>query len=331
MTMLGRFGKARKPADDGGTPAQVPELDATERIEGIEPVEPVEPVEPSHATEPIKGTEEIEPVEVTGAVAGEEAGTSDGADGQDAVAEHDTDDAAARIVRAKAELARAEAELAKARLAEAEAELARAEKAARVREKVKARAAVRPATAQTKIKSSATDADGAEAAAEPGRRRWSRRRGITLVGGLTVLVIVLGAAVAVMWWKKTELDAREQGGTQALTVATAAAQDFSSYDYRSLDSNFKTAADEATGEWLKQYQQLTRQIRQTATQQQIVVVGTVVKAGLEQVSTDHVVALVFVNQQTSKLNQDRGTDQYRLRLTLDRKGGQWLVSKLEAL
>src|SRR6202022_2144690 len=45
MTMLSRFGKTRKPADDDGTAAQAPGPDTTEPIEGIEPVEPVEPSE----------------------------------------------------------------------------------------------------------------------------------------------------------------------------------------------------------------------------------------------------------------------------------------------
>lgn len=231
-------------------------------------------------------------------------------------------DAQAKLIQAKAELAKAEAELAKARLAEAEAELARAEKAAKTREKVKSKAKV-------------YDVSTVEAREprEPRVRRepLDERRLTMIVSALGAVCVLLAATAIFLLVKKNDQDAREQAGRDALTAAAAAAQDFSSYDYRSLDSNFKTAMNEATGEWLKQYRQLTDQIRTTAAQAQVVVVGTVLKTGLEQVSPDRVVAVVFLNQQTAKAGQDKGYDQYRLRLTLEKHGGRWLVSNLQAL
>lgn len=227
--------------------------------------------------------------------------------------------AEAKLIQAKAELAKAEAELAKARLAEAEAELARAEKAAKTREKAKAKS-YRVTTIEA--------GPAAEVAAAEPHEPMSRGR---LVGGLAVVVVLLAATAIFLLLKKGEQDSREAAGRDAVTVAAAAAQDFSSYDYRSLDSSFKTAMNEATGEWLKQYQQLAQQIRQTASQSQVVVVGTVLKTGVELVSPSRVVAVVFLNQQTSKAGQDRGYDQYRLRLTLVKQQGRWLVANLQAL
>lgn len=230
--------------------------------------------------------------------------------------------AEAKLIQAKAELAKAEAELAKARLAEAEAELARAEKAAKTREKAKAKS-YRVTTIEA--------GPAAEVAAAEPHEPMSRGRLVGVVGGLAVVVVLLAVTAIVLLLKKGEQDSREAAGRDAVTVAAAAAQDFSSYDYRSLDSSFKTAMNEATGEWLKQYQQLAQQIRQTASQSQVVVVGTVLKTGVELVSPSRVVAVVFLNQQTSKAGQDRGYDQYRLRLTLVKQQGRWLVANLQAL
>lgn len=235
------------------------------------------------------------------------------------------DDAQAKLIQAKSELAKAEAELAKARLAEAEAELARAEKAARAREKAKAKGKVYDVT--TDEERPAREARAPRKAREP----LAEGRLTAIVGALGTVCALLAATAIFFQVQKSDQDARETAGHEALTAAAAAAQDFSSYDYRSLDSSFKTAMNEATGEWLRQYRQLTDQIRPTAAQAQVVVVGTVLKTGLEQVSSDRVVAVVFLNQQTAKAGQDKGYDQYRLRLTLEKHGGRWLVSNLQAL
>jgi Mce-associated membrane protein len=148
---------------------------------------------------------------------------------------------------------------------------------------------------------------------------------------LSVLALALTAVVVLLSSWKGDLTAKESAAQDGLNAATSAAQDFSSYDYRTLESNFKTSANTATGAFRQQYLGMMSQVRAAAEQQQVVVVGTVLKAGVEQVSARQVIALVFLNQETSKLNQPRSSDQYRLRLTVDRVKGRWLVSKVEAV
>jgi Mce-associated membrane protein len=159
----------------------------------------------------------------------------------------------------------------------------------------------------------------------------SRSGPVLVLGLLTVVALALAAAVVLLWSWKSDLRAKEDAAQNGLNAATSAAQDFSSYDYRTLDSNFKTSSDAATGTFRQQYLSMMSQVRQAAVQQQIVVVGTVLKAGVEQVGAHQMVAVVFLNQDTSRLNQPRGTDQYRLRLTMDKIKGRWLVSKVDAL
>ncbi|MGI8328523.1 hypothetical protein ACRYCC_01090 [Actinomadura scrupuli] len=159
----------------------------------------------------------------------------------------------------------------------------------------------------------------------------SRRGPVLIVAVLSVVAIALTATVVLLWSWQKDLNAKESAAKDGLNAATSAAQDFSSYDYRTLESNFKTSANAATGAFRQQYMDMMGRVRETAMQQQIVVVGTVLKAGVEQVGAKQVVAVVFLNQETSRLNQPRGTDQYRLRLTVDKVGSRWLVSKVEAL
>jgi Mce-associated membrane protein len=159
----------------------------------------------------------------------------------------------------------------------------------------------------------------------------SRRGAVLVLAVLSVVTLALTAAVVLLWSWKGDLNAKENAAQDGLNAAISAAQDFSSYDYRTLDSNTKTSANAATGAFRQQYLQLMRTVGQSAQQQQVVVVGTVLKAGVEQVGAEQLVAVVFLNQDTTRLNQPRGTDQYRLRLTLDKVKGRWLVSKFQAL
>ncbi|MCW2913697.1 MAG: hypothetical protein JWN52_1765 [Actinomycetia bacterium] len=161
--------------------------------------------------------------------------------------------------------------------------------------------------------------------------RGSRRGAVLVLAVLSVVTLALAATTVLLWLWKSDLNAKESAARDGLNAATSAAQDFSSYDYRTIESNFKTSANAATGSFRQQYMGMMSRVRDTAQQQQIVVVGTVLKAGVEQVGAKQIVAVVFLNQETSKLNQARSTDQYRLRLTVDKVQDRWLVSKVEAL
>jgi Mce-associated membrane protein len=183
-----------------------------------------------------------------------------------------------------------------------------------------------------KIVKSAKSAKSAGEAPEDGEVSGGSRRGAVLVlAVLSVVTLALAATTVLLWLWKSDLNAKESAARDGLNAATSAAQDFSSYDYRTIESNFKTSANAATGSFRQQYMGMMSRVRDTAQQQQIVVVGTVLKAGVEQVGAKQIVAVVFLNQETSKLNQARSTDQYRLRLTVDKVQDRWLVSKVEAL
>ncbi|HEV7936359.1 MAG TPA: hypothetical protein VGP70_29125 [Actinomadura sp.] len=174
------------------------------------------------------------------------------------------------------------------------------------------------------------------AQAEPRRPgRIARTRipaGTRILGVLVLVAVVLTVAVVVLWIKSEDLKATDDASRQAVRAASGAARDLSSYDYRTLESDFKTAAGETTGKLHDQYSALAQQIRATAVQQQAISQTTVLKAGTESVSADRVTVIVFANRSsTTTSSQNRLPDSLRIRMTMLKVKDRWLASDLQVL
>jgi Mce-associated membrane protein len=183
-------------------------------------------------------------------------------------------------------------------------------------------------------------------AAEPASRRSRRirpRRGIGRISAgtqilalLTLVALVLAAAVVTLHRRGETLRGAGSGGQQAMYAAATAAQDLSSYDYRTLESDIKTAAAQTTGQLRTDYEKQAQAIMATARQQQVVVNAQTVKSGVVSAAPGQVVVLVFLNRTTSKTGgssagQERTPDQLRLLMTMKKVDGRWLVAKVDLL
>ncbi|HEY7488049.1 MAG TPA: hypothetical protein VH912_26610 [Streptosporangiaceae bacterium] len=175
------------------------------------------------------------------------------------------------------------------------------------------------------------------------RRRTGRLRPIIGSQGGRILILMvlvalaLGVAVVSLLHRGDTLRSTDSGAQRAMYAAATAAQDLSSYDYRTLDSDIKTATSQTTGKLRTDYQKQAQAIRGTAIQQQVVVNAQTVKSGVMSATPHSVVVLVFLNRTTSKAaagqaaSQARTPDQLRLLMTMDKVGGRWLVSKVDVL
>ncbi|GLW65980.1 hypothetical protein Arub01_42240 [Actinomadura rubrobrunea] len=144
---------------------------------------------------------------------------------------------------------------------------------------------------------------------------------VALVAGLVWLVVAVHRA-----------DGREAAADQVKFAASRAAEDLSSYDFRTIDADLKRAAGQTTGRFKSQFQQLTASVRTSATRQQAVVEGTAVKTAVESVDGDRAIALVYLNQQTAKGSSGQRTpSQFAMRLVMRKVGDRWLVSELHML
>ena len=173
------------------------------------------------------------------------------------------------------------------------------------------------------------DDDDVEAA-EPADRIRAAKQVLVV---LALVALVLSGAVFYLLNQVNDARAADEAGDDAVYAAKAHAQDLLSYDYRSLDSDFQRGLAASTGGFHNQYKQTTSQlVRPQATQQKVIVQAAVMNAGLISAQDDNAVVLLFVDRVTTKAGQQKPTfNQDRVRMTLTKVNGKWLVSKLDAL
>jgi Mce-associated membrane protein len=168
------------------------------------------------------------------------------------------------------------------------------------------------------------------------------------------LVIILLAAVAVLLfvlerrtaaqaadYRSARVGAVTRDGRIADSASRAAAQraavaDISTlltYNAATLDRDFAKGKAVTTGQFAKDYaQQFTTFVKPTAAQYKVSVTARVVSSAVKSNSQDSAVVLLFVDQTTksSQLPAPR-VDQNRVKLTMTRVHGTWLISDVAAL
>ena len=173
-------------------------------------------------------------------------------------------------------------------------------------------------------------APGAQAGdtAPAGRRRLAVLVLAVMAAALAALAVALGVSYQ---------HARDRAAAQtaALGPAKAAAARILSYDYRHIEQDAAQTVAVLTGDFRGQYETVMRQqIAPQAPAQRAVVQAEVLSAGVTSVNGDgtQAVVLVFANQTVSnQATPQPRVDQVRVRLTLDRVGDAWLVSKVDAI
>ncbi len=154
---------------------------------------------------------------------------------------------------------------------------------------------------------------------------------LLLVAGVVVAVLLVTAGLLTV--RARTADRVEQARTEATAAAEATAVDVLSYDYRHLDRDFARAKAGLTGSFVDDYAKTTRTVvRPTATEVRAVVKADVAASSVVRADPNRVVVLLFVNQTTTSTRLDAPkVDLNRVRLTMDRVDGRWLVSKVVAL
>ncbi|GAB3277417.1 hypothetical protein GCM10027589_03230 [Actinocorallia lasiicapitis] len=183
-------------------------------------------------------------------------------------------------------------------------------------------AAAKPATDKPATDKPATDKPATDKPAG-GPPLW-----VMITLGLVAAALLGGA-----FFLRAETDGKysEKELDSASRAAVNAAQDISSWDYRTIESDTKNVLKETTGDFRAAYEKSAAKLLAQAPEQEAVVLGTASKAGVESADENGVRVLVFLNQSTNRKGAEPSTDLHRLRLTMVESGGSWLVSKLEVL
>lgn len=117
-------------------------------------------------------------------------------------------------------------------------------------------------------------------------------------------------------------------------VTRAARQEtlaFLAVDHTKMDELTGKVLDGATGEFKKQYQSSLKSLKDAATSQESVSTGHIDEIGLSEVDATSATAFVAAaskvqNKGTKGKIEDRS---WRIKLTMTKQGGHWLVSQLE--
>jgi Mce-associated membrane protein len=175
-----------------------------------------------------------------------------------------------------------------------------------------------------------------------GRRRRRRVQNRWLpfqtVSGLTlvvlVLIVVLLGAVAggLAFWQRYDADTAA-ARTAAVSAAAVQAQTLFSYDYHHLDRDIAASRKVITGRLATDFVTTsTKVVAPQATANKAVVQATTTASSVVRATPSEVTVLVFLNQAVQNKNI-KGTrlDQYRVRMTMQKVDGQWLIAQATSL
>jgi Mce-associated membrane protein len=165
----------------------------------------------------------------------------------------------------------------------------------------------------------------------PSARSTRRSDLLVLVAAVVAVALVLTAGLLAL--RARGEDRVEQARTAAVAAAEAHAVDLLSYDYRHLDRDFARGSKALTGGFADDYATTTEKVvRPTAEQVKAVVTAEVAASSVVRAAQNQVVVLLFVNQTTTSTRvEGPKVDLNRVRLTMTRVDGDWLVSKVVAL
>jgi Mce-associated membrane protein len=174
-------------------------------------------------------------------------------------------------------------------------------------------------------------ADEASESAEPEkpkrRIQWAR---VFAFGVLPAVALILALGAGYLKWMDNSVRDSENARDASVQAAKDSTTALLSYKPDTVEQQLNAARDLLTGEFRDSYTSLTNDVViPGAKQKQIAAVATVPAAASVSANPNHAVVLVFVNQ-TVIVGQDAPTDTASsVRVTLDKIGDRWLISKFD--
>ncbi|WP_019925061.1 hypothetical protein [Nocardia sp. BMG111209] len=173
--------------------------------------------------------------------------------------------------------------------------------------------------------------------------RKSRTLRITLpapgrAGRLAAQAVVLFALVAAIasavFFHHRDHQQRELAAAErdARTAACAYAPVLANYDAKNLDTYFAAVLAGATGDWHKQFDSTSKDLRDVLTQGQVVSKATDVQCAVRSNDRDSAEAIVVIGQTITSLGTQGkpAPGQLSMVMRLQRSGGHWLVDKVNS-
>jgi Mce-associated membrane protein len=130
----------------------------------------------------------------------------------------------------------------------------------------------------------------------------------------------------------SRLTSQQQLREQVLAAGRQIAVDFASYDYRHIDADFRRVANEATGEFKKQFVTQSAGVRPYVIKAKSVSTAEVASAGLVDIAPASATVVIALDR-TIKTTTAPNGQQAALGVEIDlvRQGGRWLASGVKPL
>ncbi|WP_174550319.1 hypothetical protein [Nocardia coubleae] len=186
---------------------------------------------------------------------------------------------------------------------------------------------------ETSAVAAAAEKPAVASEASPPASRWTAERKSLLLRGAAA--VVLGASVAssvILFLENKEskdLLAAQQGAREA---ACRYAPVLADYDSKSLDGYFQAVLDGATGDWKKQFEATSTELREALTQGQVTSKATDTQCALRTGDEDSAEAIVVIGTTISSLGTEHKAKpgQLSMVMSLHNDGGRWLVEKVNS-
>jgi Mce-associated membrane protein len=163
---------------------------------------------------------------------------------------------------------------------------------------------------------------------KPKRRiQWAR---VFALGVLPAVALLLAMGAGYLKWMDNSVRNSETARIESMQAAKDSTIALLSYKPDTVEQQLGAARDLLTGDFRDSYTSLTNDVViPGAKQKQIAAVATVPAVASVSAKPDRAVVLVFVNQ-TVIVGQDAPTDTASsVRVTLDKVGDRWLISKFD--
>ncbi|GAB2759882.1 hypothetical protein GCM10027020_10410 [Nocardioides salsibiostraticola] len=115
-------------------------------------------------------------------------------------------------------------------------------------------------------------------------------------------------------------------GRDAQVAAEAAVVQMTTYDYRTVDSDFEWVDNAGTDTFQENFQEASADAVTIITELQASARGTVIAAAPQVTDEEHVAVLLFVDQEITSVGEDSSKiDQPRVTMEMVLDGDRWLV------
>jgi Mce-associated membrane protein len=167
------------------------------------------------------------------------------------------------------------------------------------------------------------------APADPGvARHQGRRLSIPLVPALSVLLVLLLAAVGFLWFTRPPASSISTDSyAEALQAARSNIVDLTSFDHLTIDDDIEQARRVTTGDLREESVAQLDERRDSIVEAQAVVNTEVIGAGVTQVAEDTASVLLLIQAtQSAEGNEQSQVSRYRIEADLVKQDGRWLLT-----